>query len=136
MQKASSHALRRSYTLYAIGFRIYFTPLAGVLFAFPSRYWFTIGCQGVFRLIQWSGQIHAEFHVHRITWDSSRGVLNFADPAVTVSGRSFQSVQLAFHLPFIEVPQPRRDKSLRFSLLPLSLATTYGITFVFFSWGY
>jgi hypothetical protein len=29
--------------LYAYGFRFYFTPLTGVLFAFPSRYWFTIG---------------------------------------------------------------------------------------------
>jgi hypothetical protein len=29
--------------LYAYGFRFYFTPLYGVLFAFPSRYWFTIG---------------------------------------------------------------------------------------------
>ena len=27
--------------MYAYGFRIYFTPLAGVLFAFPSRYWFS-----------------------------------------------------------------------------------------------
>ncbi|CAI8793991.1 hypothetical protein EMIT051CA3_200001 [Pseudomonas chlororaphis] len=24
--------------MYAYGFRIYFTPLSGVLFAFPSRY--------------------------------------------------------------------------------------------------
>ena len=84
-----------SYTLYAIGFRYYFTPLAGVLFTFPSRYLFTIGCQGVFSLIQWSGQIHAEFHVHRITWDTSRGLSVFAHPAVTVYGRSFQIVTLA-----------------------------------------
>ena len=27
-----------SYCLYVRGFRIYFTPLTGVLFAFPSRY--------------------------------------------------------------------------------------------------
>ena len=54
-------------------FQVYFTPLTGVLFTFPSRYLFTIGCQGVFSLIRWSGQIHAEFHVHRITWDTSRG---------------------------------------------------------------
>ena len=33
----------RSHCLYAHGFRFYFTPLSGVLFAFPSRYWFTIG---------------------------------------------------------------------------------------------
>ena len=40
MQKASSHPALRpgSYTLYAIGCRYYFTPLAGVLFTFPSRY--------------------------------------------------------------------------------------------------
>jgi hypothetical protein len=84
-----------SYTLYAIGFRFYFTPLTGVLFAFPSRYLFTIGCQVVFSLIQWSGLIHAEFHVHRITWDTSRGQPDFAHPALTVFGRFFHSVTLA-----------------------------------------
>jgi hypothetical protein len=35
--------LRGFHCLYALGFRFYFTPLSGVLFAFPSRYWFTIG---------------------------------------------------------------------------------------------
>ena len=64
---------RDSYTLYAMGFRFYFTPLVGVLFTFPSRYLFTIGRQVVFSLIRWSGSIHAEFHLHRITWDPSRG---------------------------------------------------------------
>jgi hypothetical protein len=29
--------------LEAHGFRVYFTPLGGVLFTFPSRYWFTLG---------------------------------------------------------------------------------------------
>src|ERR1051325_10257441 len=71
LQMANS---RGSHTLYAIGFRFYFTPLTAVLFTVPSRYWFTIGCQRVFSLIQWSGRIHAEFHVHRITWDTSRGI--------------------------------------------------------------
>ncbi len=61
-------------TLYAFGCRYYFTPLTGVLFTFPSRYWFTIGCQGVFSLIRWSGQIRTEFHVHRATWDTPRGL--------------------------------------------------------------
>src|SRR2546425_7140663 len=88
---------RGSDTLYAFGCRYYFTPLAGVLFTFPSRYLFTIGCQGVFSLIRWSGQIHAEFHVHRVTWDTSRGTRNFAHPAVTVYGRPFHVVKLASH---------------------------------------
>lgn len=38
-----SQSCLRSDCLYAHGFRISFTPLSGVLFAFPSRYLFTIG---------------------------------------------------------------------------------------------
>ena len=67
-------------TLYANSCRFYFTPLAGVLFTFPSRYWFTIGCQGVFSLIRWSGRIRTEFHVHRATWDSSGRRTGFRVP--------------------------------------------------------
>jgi hypothetical protein len=52
------------------------------------------------RLIQWSGQIHTEFHVHRVTWDTLRGLLVFADPAVTVSGRFFHIVLLTLSLPY------------------------------------
>ena len=33
-----SHPEGCSHCLYAYGFRFYFTPLSGVLFAFPSRY--------------------------------------------------------------------------------------------------
>ena len=39
-----------------------FTPLAGVLFTFPSRYLFTIGHQGVLSLGGWSPQIQTTFH--------------------------------------------------------------------------
>ena len=34
---------RRLRLLVGIRFQVYFTPLVGVLFTFPSRYWFTIG---------------------------------------------------------------------------------------------
>ena len=47
LQKARDHARAeaptRSRSLSAYGFRICFTPLSGVLFTFPSRYWCTIG---------------------------------------------------------------------------------------------
>src|SRR5579863_280668 len=56
-----------SYCLYTYGFRFYFTPLSGVLFAFPSRYWFTIGQSGVFSLGGWSPHIQTGFHVSRPT---------------------------------------------------------------------
>ena len=42
LQKARHHSLT-SFDLLSHGFRIYFTPLPGLLFTFPSRYWFTIG---------------------------------------------------------------------------------------------
>jgi hypothetical protein len=103
--------------LYAIGFRYSFTPLAGVLFTFPSRYLFTIGRQGVFSLIQWSGQIHAEFHVHRITWDSSRGKTGFRAPGYHGLWPIFPDCYTNQSSSHIKVPQPRKDKSLRFRLL-------------------
>jgi hypothetical protein len=85
MQKASSHPdCSRLLHIVSLRFQFYFTPLTGVLFTFPSRYLFTIGCQLVFSLIQWSGQIHAEFHVHRITWDTPRRFQIFAHPVITV----------------------------------------------------
>ena len=57
-----------SHCLYVHGFRFYFTPLAGVLFAFPSRYWFTIGQSGVFSLGGWSPHIQTGFLVPRPTF--------------------------------------------------------------------
>ena len=53
----------------------YFTPLAGVLFTFPSRYWFAIGHTGVFSLTRWSSLIHTGFHVPRATRDTAEQFL-------------------------------------------------------------
>ena len=50
-----------------LGFRFYFTPLAGVLFTFPSRYSFAIGSRIVFSLGSWSTRIQAGFLVPRPT---------------------------------------------------------------------
>jgi hypothetical protein len=106
-----------------------------VLFHSPSRgsfhrsltVLFTIGCQLVFSLIRWSGQIHTEFHVHRATWDPSRRLQVFAYPAVTVFGRFFQIVQLTIRLPQQGPATPGKQVSLVWAV-PLSLATTDGIT--------
>ena len=101
--------------MYAIGFRFYFTPLTGVLFTVPSRYLSTIGCQRVFSLIQWSGQIHAEFHVHRITWDTPRR-LQTSHTRLSRSMVAFSTALCSSFTYHIEVPQPRRNKFLRFRL--------------------
>ena len=109
MQKARRHNSRCSDRLWADGFRVSFTPLFGVLFTFPSRYWFAIGLPGVFSLTGWSPLIHARFLVPRATQDATRP-----------SGGS----------------RVRGCHPLRPAVLPLSLATTRGITVVFFSCGY
>ena len=73
MQKARRHPNKlRLRPLVGVWFQGLFTPLLGVLFTFPSQYWFTIGLSGVFSLTGWSRQIHTEFHVFRATQDTTR----------------------------------------------------------------
>ena len=78
--------------MYAHGFRFYFTPLTGVLFAFPSRYWFTIGQSGVFSLGGWSPHIQTRFHVPRPT--RHHYVCPFVYGNITLYVRTSQSVPL------------------------------------------
>src|SRR5437867_6538663 len=76
-------------------FQVLLTPLAGVLFTFPSRYWFTIGRRVVFSLARWSSRIPTGFHVSRGTWvahPGSRRVFDYG--AVTLFRRPFQIVRL------------------------------------------
>ena len=72
-----------------------FTPLAGVLFAFPSWYWFTIGRQVVFRLGRWSSQIPTGLLEPRGTQEPARRFDLFAYGAITLYGRPFQTALLA-----------------------------------------
>src|SRR6266498_5289275 len=50
-----------------IRFQDLFHSPPGVLFAFPSRYWFTIGRSRVFSLGGWSPHLQTGFHVSRPT---------------------------------------------------------------------
>src|SRR5690625_2085853 len=50
-----------------IRFQVLFHSPPGVLFAFPSRYWFTIGRLRVFSLGGWAPHLRAGFHVSRPT---------------------------------------------------------------------
>ena len=76
-------------------FQVLFHSPPGVLFTFPSRYWFTIGRQRVFSLGGWSLRIPARFHVSRGTWVRAReSQANFAYGTFTRCGRSSQAVRL------------------------------------------
>jgi hypothetical protein len=50
-------------------FQVLFHSPLGVLFTFPSRYWFTIGHWRVLSLGRWASRIHTGFHVTRVTWE-------------------------------------------------------------------
>ncbi len=67
IQKVRRHTARVLRLLVGIWFQVYFTPLIGVLFTFPSRYLFTIGRSGVFSLRGWSPYVQTGFHVSRLT---------------------------------------------------------------------
>ena len=70
MQKARGQAdltITALPLLVGVRFQVLLTPLAGVLFTFPSRYWFTIGHKRVFSLGRWSSRIPTGFHVPRGT---------------------------------------------------------------------
>ena len=123
MQKARRHSLR-------------FTPLFGVLFTFPSRYWFAIGLSGVFSLTGWAPLFRAEFLVLRVTQDPTRMKTPYAYRAFTVYGRTFQSVPLRWSHAVSWSYYPGDASTTPVWAVPRSLATTCGITVVFFSYGY
>ncbi len=79
--------------LVGIRFQVSFTPLVGVLFTFPSLYWFTIGRLGVLRLGAWSPHVQTGFHVSRLTRESR---LDYAYGAITRYGPTFQMVPLVW----------------------------------------
>src|SRR5215510_10763622 len=76
-------------------FQVLFHSPPGVLFTFPSRYWFTIGRQGVFSLGGGSLRIPAGFHVSRGTWERIRESQHtFVYRTFTVCGLASQPVRL------------------------------------------
>ena len=79
-------------------FQVLLTPLTGVLFTFPSRYLFTIGRQGVFRLTGWSWQIQTGLHVSRLTWVPRSAPRVFIYAAITLYGLPFQAVLLTLRV--------------------------------------
>ena len=71
MQKARRHSAWLLRLLVGTRFQVLFHSPLGVLFTFPSRYWFTIGLSGVFSLAGWSRRIRSGLHVSRLTQDTA-----------------------------------------------------------------
>ena len=116
-------------------FQVLFHSPPGVLFTFPSRYYFSIGHQGIFRLGRWSSRLPTGFLVSRgtlvpisLTRISLTGLL----PSLAALSNAIQ-LYSSDRLYEPATPDVRR---LPVWPLPISLAATLGITFVFLSSGY
>ena len=112
MQKARGHrnstpkGVARLPQLVSKRFQVLFHSPPGVLFTFPSRYWFTIGRQRILSLERWSSRIPTGFLVSRGTWVSNPGSPRpFAYGTLTRYGRPSQIVRL--ELGFV-TPRPGR----------------------------
>ena len=117
-----------------IRFQVLFHSPPGVLFTFPSQYCSTIGHRVVFRLGGWSPLLPYRFHVpvgtpdpdHRL-YVSPTGL----SPSLVHLPRCFGYVLSCFYpskTPQVFLPAVWP--------LPISLATTFGISFDFFSSAY
>ena len=80
------------YLLVNIGFHILFHSPPGVLFTFPSRYFFSIGHQVVFSLWGWSPFLPTKFLVFSSTLDP------ISLPQLSITGLSPSSVCLPRHV--------------------------------------
>ena len=89
LQKAHHHPHKGLWSVVGTRFQILFHSPPGVLFTFPSRYYFTIGHQVVFSLRRWSSLLPTRFHVSRGTLDQNYDLL------VSLTGLLPSMVQLS-----------------------------------------
>ena len=108
MQKACRNPVGPRH-LVGTRFQVCFTPLTGVLFTFPSRYWFAIGHRLVLSLGGWAPRIRTAFHVCRPTWDPARVSIGFGYGAFALSGAPFQALLLPISRPTSRSRNPRKQ---------------------------
>ena len=117
-----------------IRFQVLFHSPPGVLFTFPSQYFSTIGHQVVFRLGGWSPHLLTGFHVPADTLDPV-SLLSISPTSLSLSPDRFpKTIRLSSAVP-CTVHTPK-VLLLPVWPLPLSLATTRGISFDFSSSSY
>lgn len=95
--KGTQSPLTRLLLFVCMRFQVLFHSPPGVLFAFPSRYWFTIGQSGVFSLGGWSPHIQTGYHVSRPTL-RVHSKCAFVYGTITLYRRTFQTVPLTHKL--------------------------------------
>ena len=106
LQQARSRALSRSSTACKLTISCSISLPPGVLFTFPSRYWFTIGCSVIFSLTRWSSQIQEGFHVSLPTWDTISEMIMFSITGLSPTMVHIQFVSSNIFYLIYNVPQP------------------------------
>ena len=88
--KGTQSPLARLLLFVCTRFQDLFHSPSGVLFAFPSRYWFTIGRYRVFSLGGWSPHVQTGFHVSRPTCRklSSTPIISYKGLSPSMAGVS------------------------------------------------
>src|SRR5690554_4339642 len=107
LQKVRGYSFNELPLLVGIGFQVLFHSPPGVLFTFPSRYFFTIGHQVVFSLGRWSSLLPTGFHVSHGTLDHNLGFMSFAYRTFTFCGWTFQTILLPIPLLYVVSATPR-----------------------------
>ncbi len=97
--------------LVGMWFQDLFHPPPGVLFTFPSRYWFTIGHRLVFSLGRWSCQVQSGFHVSRPTQVPVRTVLHASPTGLSPPLAALPSALWLTHNNYSESLQSLHDWS-------------------------
>ena len=113
-----------------IRFQVLFHSPPGVLFTFPSQYCSTIGHQVVFRLGGWSPHLPIGFHVPDGTLDT------VCRPSLRLQDSHLLWLAFPHHSAWLDVRMTVRTPAVLLPLvwpLPLSLATTRGISVDFSS---
>ena len=126
-------------------FQVLFHSPLGVLFTFPSRYWFTIGHRGVLSLRRWASQIRTGFHVTRTTWECIQEVRLFSITRLSLSmapliqrnspKSRIGNLPRGPYSPEDTSHNPTRTTDTAYHVravwaLPRSLATTSGVAFL------
>ena len=95
-------------------FQVLFHSPPGVLFTFPSQYYYSISHQLVFSLTEWSPLVHTGFLVSRATLDTAR--LHFGFRL-----RDSHAYRLSFHTIHLSLVLPRRSPN------PIHLHVWFGL---------
>ena len=114
LQKVRGHTSNVLPQLVSAGFQVLFHSPPGVLFTFPSRYFFSIGHQVVFSLMGWSPLLHTRFHVPRTTLDPA-SLSSLFYRTFTFFGSPSQTILLYSNSRFCS-PKPSICKQTEFGL--------------------